>query len=581
MRSKRVRYLLVAATAMISLVQGAALADQPPRLGQNVQATKEDVDPFRTYSAPYMAVDPANDMHVVASYIDFRTSRCGLLRSTDGGQSWKRLEPLPVPPSMQFCLATQSGNGMFHSPVAFGRDHMLYYALIGWDAPDDGGKANTNILLARSSDLGDSWETTVVRDNRGKSGREVENARPVTGIAVDAKSGSADVVYVSWARRLPNVPPPNAEPIRSTAAVSTDGGRTFGEPFSLVADAFASPAVRAEALGAPGTPLPSGPPSGSPAPGSRAAQLDQEANFGAFKAAIVVDDKGTLYSAWPSAVANFAALPPPAYFLTKSTDQGETWTVAQITPFILNNRAGGAGPGSSVRLAWSPKGGKEGTLHLVAEGTDTPEVANVSHVFYFRSTDGGVTWSQPKTINDRDPTSYASQYMPNVSVSPDGRVDVAWWDTRHDTGTRVNDVYYTSSTDNGDTFTPNVRITDRSIDRRYGVFLPGFTMSAPPGIASTDAYAIVGWDDTRLTDRDFADSATVGGGLQDVFTATIQHKAFGGGTSKAVNMALAGAVGLLLVGLVVFVASLPSLQRPATGPPAAETIDDRHTAGTH
>ena len=579
MRS-RTRQLAVVAALLVVLTQGIAGAEQPVRLGQNVQATKEDLNPTRTYSAPYLAVDPANDMIVVASYIDFRTARCGLLRSTDGGQTWKSLEALPAPASFPFCESTQSGNGIFHTPIAFGRDHTLYLAMLGWDTQDGGGgRLNTSVLLARSEDLGDSWETTLVRNNRGKAEKEVENTRPVTGIAVDTKSGSADVVYVSWARRLPNVTAPNAEPLRATVAVSTDGGRSFGEPVSAVADAFASPAIRSEAFSKVTTTLASGPTTTTTPPpaGSRAAQPDQEANFGAFKSSIVVDDKGTLYSAWPSTTANLTAPPPPGYFLSKSTDKGKTWTVTQIAPFSHNNRAGAPGPASSVRMAWSSKGGPDGTLHLVAEGTDKPEVANLSHVFYYRSTDGGKTWTEPNIIDDDDKTQFASQYMPNVSVSRDGRVDVAWWDTRHDLGTAVNDVYYTSSTDNGTTFSKNIRITDRSIDRRYGVFLNNFNMSAPPGIASTNAYAIVGWDDTRLTDPNFADNRTTGGGLQDIFTATVQYQTVGGGTSTTVKLVLAGIVGLVLVGLILLVAGLGA-RRGQRGPaPANETTGERQS----
>ena len=101
-------------------------------------------------------------------------------------------------------------------------------------------------------------------------------------------------------------------------------------------------------------------------------------------------------------------------------------------------------------------------------------------------------------------------------MAPNGRVDVTWWDTR-DTpvpGTQTNDVYYTSSFDNGETWGRNARITDQSISRRYGVFLNNFNMSAPPGLASTNAYAVLGWDDTRLTDPNFPDNAAVGGGCR-------------------------------------------------------------------
>ena len=40
------------------------------------------------------------------------------------------------------------------------------------------------MILARSDDLGETWEHTLVRNNRGKEGAQVENIRPMTGIAV-------------------------------------------------------------------------------------------------------------------------------------------------------------------------------------------------------------------------------------------------------------------------------------------------------------------------------------------------------------------------------------------------------------
>ena len=168
---------LVALPVLLLLTQGAGAAPAM-RLTRNVQATKEDVDPARTYSAPYLAVDPSNDLHIVGSFIDFRSGRCGLIRSLDGGQTWKRLDALPAPASFPFCESTMSGNGIYHAPIAFGRDGTLYYAVMGWDTQDGGGKLDTSVVLARSKNLGDSWDSSLVRNNRGKVDLDVENTRP-------------------------------------------------------------------------------------------------------------------------------------------------------------------------------------------------------------------------------------------------------------------------------------------------------------------------------------------------------------------------------------------------------------------
>src|SRR5204862_5947841 len=95
---------------------------------------------------------------------------------------------------------------------------------------------------------GDTWEQTVVRDARGKSGDDVENNRPVTAIAVDTQHGSDDIVYVTWQRGLSARTAPNAEPTRVFTSISTDGGRSFGEPIEMSADAWKDNATKAKAL---------------------------------------------------------------------------------------------------------------------------------------------------------------------------------------------------------------------------------------------------------------------------------------------------------------------------------------------
>ena len=71
-----------------------------------------------------------------------------------------------------------------------------------------------------------------------------------------------------------------------------------------------------------------------------------------------------------------------------------------------------------------------------------------------------------KVIPDND----LAKSRPNITFAPNGRGDVVWWDTRDDPGIRANDVYYAYSTDNGSTWSKNVRVTDQSIDRRLGVW---------------------------------------------------------------------------------------------------------------
>ncbi len=78
------------------------------------------------------------------------------------------------------------------------------------------------------------------------------------------------------------------------------------------------------------------------------------------------------------------------------------------------------------------------------------------HVYVAQSTDGGATWpSPPVLVDDANGVSgnvQGSTYI-TISVSSSGRVDVAWVDA---TG---QDVWYSSSTDNGQTFAADIRVT--------------------------------------------------------------------------------------------------------------------------
>lgn len=561
------RRLALMGVAVVALAQGvASAAPNKAPIGpvtQPVQATKGDEDPLRTYSGPFMAVDPRNSDNVVASFADFRSRRCGLMRSADGGKTWRKLDAAPAPQSYPSCISNNSN--VFQGPLAFGRNSTLYYGLAGWDIQDRavGSGGNVNILLARSTDLGDTWQTTIVRNVRGAEGEKVENNRPVGQVAVDSKSGSEDIVYISWQYSTPFVTAPNANPTRAVVATSVNGGRDFGEPVDIAAPAWADAGNRQKAITSPtATTLAPGATTTTllaPA-GSRAAQPDQAANFGGRNPAITVDNKGNAYALWFNTGANVSPGVLTGEWVSVSSDKGKTWSSYQAGP--MTPHTGGVG-----RIAWSPGGGPQGTVHIVSQvnpSTSTQNPTGISSNFdivHKMSTDGGKTWSEEKTLNDDDPKQMYAQVIPMISVAPNGRVDVAWWDTRADPGIRGNDVFYSYSNDDGKTWSKNIRVSDRTIDRKFGVWGNNFDMSSPPGIASTNAYAIFGWDDTRASDPTSSANAGFGGGVQDIYTSAVQFDVVGGGTSSTVKVVLAGVVGLLVVGLILLGVGLSQRQR--------------------
>jgi hypothetical protein len=577
-RSSAVLSAVSAAALGVLLVQAPAPAAGPPTLTKPIQATKIDVDPGRLYSSPALAIDPRNPMHIVGGWADLRTRRCGVVRSLDGGQTWTRPDAAPDTPTFPFC--SQSQGGVIQTPLAFGGDGMLYMALNGW-GNEEAARTGGAVLVARSANLGDSWDTVVVRNARDKTGDAAENIRPVQSIAVEPHAGKDDVVYVTFSRSVANPPAPNAVPSMPMVAVSRDGARTFGDAVNLSEKVFDDQAIRDQALAAVTTTTAApGPTTTTTAPpaGSKAATPNQAANFGSAgtRNGMVarVDAKGTAYVMWPTGTANITPAPPGGLALSKSTDGGKTWSSALAIPFSYDNATGG--PASAYPQFAINK--RTGALHIVYNRNPTPDLTGASEVYDRASYDGGKTWTEPKVLSDDDPKNFGGQFFPNLSIAPNGRVDVVWWDTRDIQGLRGTDAYYTYSNDDGRTWSKNLRITDQSVDRKLGIWGNNYDIASQPGVASTNAYAVFGWDDTRNSDKSFSDNSSVGGGLQDVYVAAAQFEALGGGSSKAAKVALAAIAGLLAVGVILFLGAVVTRRRTGGSTPAGTKGSERTTS---
>lgn len=514
-----------------------AAPEDPVRITRSFNATGDDLSPTRTYSAPHMAVDPNDPMRIVASTPEFRTKACKLMVTTNGGRNWRILDSNPNPASYPFCMHT-SGTA-YQTQVEFGRDGTIYYAHSGYDnsdlTPSDalgGVYGSISVLLSRSTDNGENWDTTVVRTTRGANdAAQAENNRPVTALAVDRENGNQDIVYVGWRKN----PAPGVTGVVGHAMVSTstDGGRTFGEPVEL------------------DKPF--------------AATKEEPAKWGGNSPQLAVAEDGTLYGSFLGATS---VTPAPAggsnpIIVVRSEDQGKTFSFAEAAPPSPQYLP--------LIMEWGPGGGEEGTLHILYEDKLGSTAGQSDRdIYYKRSVDGGRTFGEAVRLNDDDPENLQPggghlQVNPNISVAPNGRLDAAWWDFRDDTGGFTNDVYYAYSEDNGRTWSKNYRISDRSIDRRVGVWSNGYDMRTPVGIASTNELAVLTWDDTRNTLR-------VGDG-QDIFAGIVQFEALGGGGSDAARIALAALGGLALVGLILLGVSFAASRgtRAATRATAAET----------
>jgi hypothetical protein len=83
-----------------------------------------------------------------------------------------------------------------------------------------------------------------------------------------------------------------------------------------------------------------------------------------------------------------------------------------------------------------------------------------SDVMFVRSTDGGQTFSAPRRIND-DPVNHAKwHWFGTLSVAPNGRIDVVWFDTRNATNNTTSQLFYSYSVDGGRSWSANVAISN-------------------------------------------------------------------------------------------------------------------------
>jgi len=238
----------------------------------------------------------------------------------------------------------------------------------------------------------------------------------------------------------------------------------------------------------------------------------------------------------------------------RSEDRGESFTLERGLWDHPQRPEWGAGYGGQA-------------FHTVLPHPSDPEsvTAAISTGGVYQTTDGGRTWTEPKILSDDDPKDMYVSVIPMISVAPNGRIDVAFWDTRSDPGIRGNDVYYTYSTDGGENWAKNVRVTDQTINRNYGVWGFNYDVTPPIGVASTNQLAVFAWDDTRNSDAGLRKGIEPGAGVQDIYAATVQHEVVGGGSSKTTKVIIAGLIGLAGVAIVLLTAALV-MRRGSSGP---------------
>jgi hypothetical protein len=233
--------------------------------------------------------------------------------------------------------------------------------------------------------------------------------------------------------------------------------------------------------------------------------------YGGDKQWMVVDrtegsSNGNIYASWK----DYLSACPPAEF-TRSTDDGQSYDACAVIPNGIQRGTMSVGPDGTVyvfgqdnngfRIAISENAKNDGSIidwitpsvnlggaiglydgpnpsgMLAQAWVATDHSYSATHgnvyalcsvfpsnssdpldVMFSRSVDGGLSWSAPTRINDDETGNW--QWFGTMSVAPNGRIDVAWLDTRLDPGGVGSALYYCYSEDGGLSWSPNTQMSD-------------------------------------------------------------------------------------------------------------------------
>ncbi|NOT33220.1 MAG: hypothetical protein HOP12_03520 [Candidatus Eisenbacteria bacterium] len=147
-------------------------------------------------------------------------------------------------------------------------------------------------------------------------------------------------------------------------------------------------------------------------------------------------------------------------FVARSTDAKNALVTPTFTtvPVDLGGfvQTGGPNPAGLLGQLWvavdRSTGPRAGWIYVLGSVRTENDPLDVN---FIRSTDGGQTWSVPLRVNDDPSGNRAFQWFGSMSVSPEGRIDAVWNDTRASADSTKSALYYSYSTDGGSSWSVN------------------------------------------------------------------------------------------------------------------------------
>jgi hypothetical protein len=229
--------------------------------------------------------------------------------------------------------------------------------------------------------------------------------------------------------------------------------------------------------------------------------------------------------------------------LGRSSDGGATWSESVVDHSIVPTRRFIVFLAPFPSLAVDPRSGR------IYAGFEDGRFGDPD-VYVSSLASGGGAWSRPVRVNDTPLHDHTAQYLPALSVTLNGRLDVIYYDRRADPRNKLSVVSLQSSLDDGRTFTPHVTLSDRAFNAQIGAGgergLPD--LGSNLAVDSTDSQALAVWTDTR--------AGTVLSNKQDVTFASATFSTSGRLGGAARDLLRYGGVALALLGLTVAVSAV-------------------------
>jgi hypothetical protein len=181
----------------------------------------------------------------------------------------------------------------------------------------------------------------------------------------------------------------------------------------------------------------------------------------------------------------------------RSTDGGVSFAAAQKVAFITDPQCPPDNSGCGIwrmnpipATAVNPNNGD--MVITWADGRDA-----TATIYYARSTDNGSTWSAASALAASGvPNTY--QVEPWVEADEQGIFHSIWYDDRENPDTSIFNIYYSRSTDSGQTWSAATRISTATSDLRIGI-PASYNLAAGDYINVTASHGNVyaAWTDTR------------------------------------------------------------------------------------